>query len=245
MESEPDQCPGSSQIGLGVLGIVVESERPFADGGLVTTEGHQGQGPWHTDRPRGASEDGTVQVDEGPLRVPRLGLQDPSELEQTRIARHESQGRLDVREGGPHDRRISGEPGRGPGRRRPTREPARRRGRLRPRRRGHSGRSRSTARVRWAREDAATSRFPPARVRSRWSAARRSALNVGPAAGKDRQVIGTAEPEKLLDPAESEQRPDPEPFAARAGLASVGACGVLLRVFQPAECQPGQGAARE
>ena len=67
----------------------------------------------------------------------------------------------------------------------------------------------------------------------------------GPAVRQDGQVLGAVEPGKLVDPAQGEQGPDPEPFAAGARLATVGAGGVLLRAFQATECEPGQGAARE
>ena len=46
-----------------------------------------------------------------PCMVPRLGLQDPPELEQARIARHEGQGRLDVRQGGPPIAGSAADPG--------------------------------------------------------------------------------------------------------------------------------------
>ena len=38
------KAAGPSQIGLRVLGVIVEREGPIADGCLVASEGHQGQG---------------------------------------------------------------------------------------------------------------------------------------------------------------------------------------------------------
>ena len=46
-------------------------------------------------------------------------------------------------------------------------------------------------------------------------------LQRGPATWQNGQVIRTIEPEEVLDPAQGEQRPDPEPLAARARLAAV------------------------
>ena len=121
---EADQGPGPSEIRLGVLGVVVEREGPIVDGGFVPTEGRQGQGPWNSDRHRGAAKDGTVEVDECTRRVTRLGLEDSPEFEQAGIARHERECRARHPPARLADHPIFGELGRGPDRRRANQERA-------------------------------------------------------------------------------------------------------------------------
>ena len=202
--------------------------------------------------PCAPQEDGAVQVDSRaasgfPVSVFRRPRELPS---RPGIARHERQGGLDVREGGHPIARRSG------GCRR-TQVGFGRLGGVSSRRElasasaadDRSGpQASSGAQVRWNRG----ARPRPGATIDAWprseSLGRRAEVGRqrGPAVRQDGQVLRAAEPGKLVDPAQREQGPDPEPFAAGARLATVGARRRPHSArFQATECQPGQGAARE
>ena len=79
-----------------VVRIVVQGERPIANGRVKLPQSHQGAGSRGANRSLGITRQSAIEIDESRRGIAIFGLEPSSQFQQAGIARLQGQARLDV-----------------------------------------------------------------------------------------------------------------------------------------------------